>query len=62
MWWAYAIAAYFLGLPAGGGAIVGALAAALVVMDPTGAFWGPKTGISSPARPAESLGATVSSR
>ena len=39
--WAYALAAYFLGLPADGGVIVGALAAAFVFIDPTGAFWGP---------------------
>ena len=62
MWWAYAIAAYFLGLPAGGGVIVGALAAAFVFMDPTGVFWGPKTRRSTPARSTEGLGATASTR
>jgi len=32
----YGLAAYFLGLPDSGGAVVGALMAAFVFMDPTG--------------------------
>jgi hypothetical protein len=31
--------AYVIGLPAGGGVIIGALAAAFVVMDPAGVLW-----------------------
>jgi hypothetical protein len=40
VWLMYGLVAYFLGLPDTGGAILGALAAGLVCMDPTGAFWG----------------------
>ena len=50
MWWGYAILAYFTGLPEEGGAIVGALVAAFVFMDPTGAIWGTKTRASSANR------------
>src|SRR4051794_18224916 len=35
-WMTYGLAAYFLGLPDSGGAVVGALMAAFVFMDPTG--------------------------
>lgn len=38
-WWAYAIVAHFLGLPAEGGVVLGALVAAFVVIDPTGVLW-----------------------
>jgi hypothetical protein len=37
-WMTYGLAAYFLGLPDSGGAVVGALLAAFVFMDPTGQF------------------------
>jgi len=37
-WMTYALVAYFLGLPDSGGAVVGALLAAFVFMDPTGQF------------------------
>jgi hypothetical protein len=40
IWLTYGLAAYFTGLPESAGAIVGALIAALVFMDPTGVFWG----------------------
>jgi hypothetical protein len=35
-WMTYGLVAYFLGLPDRGGAVVGALLAAFVFMDPTG--------------------------
>ena len=41
IWLTYGLVAYFTGLPENAGAILGALTAALVFMDPTGAFWGP---------------------
>jgi hypothetical protein len=41
VWLTYGLVAYFTGLPTNAGAILGALAAALVFMDPTGVFWGP---------------------
>jgi hypothetical protein len=40
VWLMYGLIAYFLGLPDRGGAILGALTAALICLDPTGAFWG----------------------
>lgn len=40
VWLMYGLVAYFTGLPTNAGAILGALAAALVFMDPTGVFWG----------------------
>lgn len=40
IWLMYGLVAYFLGLPDRGGAILGALIAAMVYLDPTGAFWG----------------------
>jgi len=40
IWVAYGLVAYFTGLPENAGAILGALAAAFVFMDPTGVFWG----------------------
>jgi hypothetical protein len=40
VWLMYGLVAYFLGVPDGGGAILGALTAALIALDPTGAFWG----------------------
>jgi hypothetical protein len=60
--WAYALVAYFTGLPADGGLVVGALVAAFVFLDPTGFFWGSKSRASSATRPADGLGATGSSR
>jgi len=41
VWLTYGLVAYFTGWPTNAGAILGALAAALVFMDPTGVFWGP---------------------
>jgi hypothetical protein len=38
-WMTYGLIAYFLGLPDGGGAIVGLLLGAFVFMDPTGLLW-----------------------
>jgi hypothetical protein len=40
VWLTYGLVAYFTGLPENAGAILGALAAAVVFMDPTGVFWG----------------------
>lgn len=39
-WMTYGLIAYLVGVSDSGGAIVGSLVAALVWMDPTGAFWG----------------------
>jgi hypothetical protein len=41
-WWVYALLASFLALPAGGGLVIGVLLAALVLLDPTRVFWGPR--------------------
>jgi hypothetical protein len=60
IWFAFGLAVYPLGLPADGGAVLGALLAALVWMDPTGAFWGPKRGGQNAAR-AAGLGTTAPS-
>ena len=52
-WMTYALVGYFLGLPDSGGAIVGALVAAFVFMDPTGQFGtrqGRQTHESTPAQ------------
>ena len=43
VWTIYSLVAYVLGLPFGGGAILGALVAAFIVLDPTGALWKPRT-------------------
>ena len=40
VWMMYGLVAYFAGLPSDGGAVLGALSAAFVWMDPTGALWG----------------------
>jgi hypothetical protein len=40
IWLMYGLVAYFTGLPENAGAILGALTAAFVFMDPTGIFWG----------------------
>jgi hypothetical protein len=42
VWLMYGLVAYFLGLPDTGGAVLGALVAALICLDPAGAFWGHK--------------------
>jgi hypothetical protein len=39
VWLMYGLVAYFVGLPDRGGAVLGVLVAALVWLDPTGAFW-----------------------
>ena len=39
-WLTYGLVAYFIGIPDTGGAVLGALVAALVLMDPTGSFSG----------------------
>jgi hypothetical protein len=39
-WLTYGLVAYVLGVPESGGAVLGALTAGLVFMDPTGVFWG----------------------
>ena len=40
IWLMYGLVAYFLDMPDRGGAVLGALVAAFVWLDPTGAFWG----------------------
>ena len=40
IWLTYGLVAYFTGLPENAGAILGALIATLVFLDPTGVFWG----------------------
>jgi hypothetical protein len=39
IWLTYGLVAYFTGLPESAGAILGAMTAAFVFMDPTGIFW-----------------------
>jgi hypothetical protein len=39
-WMTYGLVAYFIGIPDTGGAVLGALVAALILMDPTGSFLG----------------------
>jgi hypothetical protein len=56
VWFAYGLVAYFLGVPADGGAVIGALAAAFVALDPTGAFWGTRTRETAKSTNAEALG------
>jgi len=49
IWLMYGLVAYFTGLPENAGAILGALAAAFVFMDPTGVFWGATEPVPPPA-------------
>jgi hypothetical protein len=39
VWLMYGLVAYFLGLPSGIGAVLGALAGAIVWLDPAGVLW-----------------------
>lgn len=53
VWMMYGLVAYVAGVPSNGGAILGALSAAFVFMDPTGALWGKRLARSaSDHRPA----------
>ena len=58
-WLAYGLVAYFLGVPDTGGAVIGALIAALVWIDPTGALWSGKARATSPRDRASSLDPTA---
>lgn len=59
-WLMYGLVAYFLGIPETGGAVLGALVAALVCLDPTGAFWGARSAATKPiARPEPDAGVAV---
>ena len=62
IWLTYGLVAYFLGISHEGGAVLGALLAAFVWMDPTGAFWGSKDRTDETASPATNLGAAASTR
>lgn len=62
IWLAYGLVAYFLGISHQGGAVLGALLAAFVWMDPTGAFWGPKDRTAQAASSAPNLGAPAPTR
>ena len=62
VWFAYGLVAYFLGLPADGGAVIGALAAAFVAIDPTGAFWGTRTREATTTGTADALNLTSPTR
>jgi hypothetical protein len=62
IWLAYGLLAYFLGISHQGGAVLGALLAAFVWMDPTGAFWGPKRRSARTASRAANLGASAPTR
>jgi len=61
-WWAYSLIGYFVGLSADGGAVIGALAAAFVALDPTGAFWGTRKRATAKTTNAEPLGVTSPTR
>jgi hypothetical protein len=52
IWLMYGLAAYFLGLPDTGGAVLGALVAAFVFLDPTGALFGAKDRLGTAANRA----------
>ena len=43
VWTIWSLVAYVAGLPFGGGAILGALVAAFIVLDPAGAIWNRQT-------------------
>ena len=43
VWTIWSLVAYVVGLPFGGGAILGALVAAFIVLDPAGAIWNHRT-------------------
>ena len=62
VWFAYGLVAYFLGLPADGGAVIGALAAAFVALDPTGAIWGARRRETATTSNADPLGLTSPTR
>ena len=62
VWLTYGLVAYFLGISHQGGAVLGALLAAFVWMDPTGALWGAKDRTAQTASPATNLGAAASTR
>jgi hypothetical protein len=62
IWLAYGLVAYFLGIPHEGGAVLGALLAAFVWMDPTGAIWGAPKRTAQSSSPATSLGAAAPTR
>ena len=62
VWFAYGLVAYFLGVPADGGAVIGALAAAFVALDPTGAFWGARKRETAKTTNADALGLTSPTR
>jgi hypothetical protein len=57
IWLIYGLVAYFTGLPAGIGGVLGGLAAAFVLVDPTGVFWGvtPRRDESRPGREGADL-------
>ena len=61
-WWAYSLIAYSLGVPADGGAVIGALAAAFVALDPTGAIWGARRRETATTSNADALGLTSPTR
>ncbi len=61
-WWAYSLVAGFVGLPADGGAVIGALAAAFVALDPTRAIWGTRTQETATTSNADPLGLTSPTR
>ena len=58
VWFAYGLVAYFVGVPADGGAVIGALAAAFVAIDPTGAFWGGRSRATAKTSNADALNLT----
>lgn len=64
-WMTYGLIAYFLGLPDGGGAIVGSLLGAFVFMDPTGLLWARSNLASTepmPAQPTQQTDVVASAR
>jgi hypothetical protein len=54
VWTIYSLVAYVVGLPFGRGAILGALVASFIVLDPTGALWNRRTRQPERLEPAQS--------
>ena len=62
IWLAYGLVAYFVGISHEGGAVLGALLAAFVWVDPTGAFWGPRDRATQTVNATTGLGAAAPTR
>ena len=55
VWLMYGLVAYFLGLPSGFGAVLGAVAGAIVWLDPAGVLWAHQPRTVATANSADAL-------